>query len=130
MQDYETSFHHLVRERAVVRAELWEEVVMSWQDVRLATEDFRQDLWGTLVTGSTSTVPCEATSPEDKKPLQRNNVMPERPVIITVTNADYLLMGSPALRDIVTWNEDIYMIYAINDDPADATVDMRCILKV
>lgn len=103
---------------------------MSWQSVRLYQEDFRQRLWGTLVTGRLATVPCEATSPEDRSPLQRNNVMPEKPVIITVKNADYALMGSPSIRDSITWETLVFQIYAINDDPADATVDMRCVYKV
>lgn len=103
---------------------------MSWQDVRLASEDFRQGLWGTQVSGRIATVPCEATSPEDKSPLQRNNVMPEKPVIITVKNADYLLMGSPSVRDSITWEGIVFQVYAINDDPSDATVDIRCVYKV
>lgn len=105
---------------------------MSWIECRDAAETLRQYLWGTMVSTSAymAGVPCEATSPEDRKPLQRNNVMPEKPVIITVKNADYILLGSPSTRDLVTWETLVFQIYAINQDPSDATVDMRCIFKV
>lgn len=103
---------------------------MSWQDVRLYQEQYRQRLWGTLVTGRLATVPCEATGPESTKPLQRNDVMPHKPVIITVTNSDFLLMGSPTMRDEITWEGNTtLLIYGVTDDPRDATVDFRCFLK-
>lgn len=56
--------------------------------------------------------------------------MPEKPVTITVLNADYVLLGSPSIRAQVTWEGLVFQIYAINNDPADATVDLRCIFKV
>lgn len=102
-----------------------------WKDVRQAGEEFRQVLWGTMVSTSTylAGVPCEATSPEDRQQLNRNNVMPEKPVSIAVLNADYVLLGSPRPRAEITWEGYTFLIYATNSDPADATVDMRCLLK-
>lgn len=104
----------------------------AWKDARQYTEEFRQQLWGTMVSNSTfpAGVPCEATSPEDRSPLQRNNVMPEKPVSIAVLNADYVSLGSPGPRKEIQWEGLTFMIYAINADPADATVDMRCLFKV
>lgn len=104
---------------------------MSWESVREYSEVFRQSLWGTMVAvAGLNPVPCEASTPEDRAPLQRSDVMPEKPVTITVLNADYAALGSPKLRSLLQWEGLVFQIYAINDDPADATVDMRCNLKV
>lgn len=101
----------------------------AWLDVRERQEEFRQTLWGITLEFNGLTATCEGTSPEQTSELQRTSLMPNRPVTFSLLNADFARLGIK-LRDVVKSGGLNFQVYAISDDPADATTDIRCTYKV
>lgn len=104
----------------------------AWQDIREAQEENRQSLWGTTLTFNGVEFPCTATSPEQTGQMERTAIMPTKPVVFTVLNADYdtLRAMGLGLRSIIESNGDSFQVYALNNDPADSTADLRCVFNV
>lgn len=87
-------------------------------------------LWGITLTysGVAPVYGAIATSPEQVHELQRNAYMPLKPSTFSILREDYATFSAMGLtlREKIESGGTIYQIYAINDDPADATVDLRC----
>lgn len=101
----------------------------TWLDARKTQEEFRQTQWGITIEFNGLQATCEGTSPEARNEMQRTSLMPERPVSFTLLNADFTRLGI-SLRSVVKSGGYEFQVFAINDDPADATVDIRCTLNV
>lgn len=102
---------------------------MIWKSTRRAAELKRQSLFGTSLTFNNITVTCTATSKEGRNKIERNDIMPEKPVVFTLLVEDFRRLGI-GLRSVVESLGLKFQVYAIQDDDADATTDLRCTLQL
>lgn len=99
----------------------------QWALARERGEQKRQELYPTSLTFNGIQVTCTGTSKEGSNKLERNDIMPERPVVFTLLSQDFARLQIH-LRSVVESIGLKFQVFAIQEDDADATVDLRCTL--
>jgi hypothetical protein len=107
---------------------------MSWQSVRRSAFLQMVVLWPISITYKAVAPPsgCIATSTAIELEMQRNDMMPKKPVTFSILREDFLVFQSAGMapRETIQSYGSDFQIYGILDDPSDATVDLRCTFKV
>lgn len=101
----------------------------AWATMRKAGFLKRSNDFGTTITFNGVTVQATATSKESSKELQRTSIFPKKPTVFTILREDFITLGVDIRNEIIS-EETTYEVVTINDDDADATVDLRCNKKV
>ena len=106
----------------------------AWKDQRRAEHLAAIATFGSTVTFNNLTADCLSDSKEIVSINQRTSQMPQRPAKFSLLREEFdriglkTTVGQP--RQVVQAQGFNFEIYAVIDDDADATIDMRATLKL